>query len=180
MIIVRTAAPADLASALAVGRAAWIDAFRPIAGDDFVTAGLARWWTPDSLAPEIAAGRVLVAERAGPVVAMACVADRPGRLVIRRLYVLPAAQGSGVGSALMTEIVARAGARGISLSVLDGNRRAQTFYESRGFRVTGMEPDPDAPPHQLWMDRPRPATCGSSPSSRHHVAQRHIIQGGTS
>ena len=180
MITIRSAALADLDAVLAVGRAAWIDAFRLIAGDDFVTAGLARWWTPDSLAPEIAADRVLVAERREQVVAMACFVSRPEQLVVRRLYVLPTAQGTGVGSALMTDLVARAATRGLSLSFLDGNRRAQTFYEAHGFRVTGLVPDPDGPPHQVRMERPSHAATGSSPSFRHHVAHRHIIGGAAS
>lgn len=90
------------------------------------------------------------------------VAERPGRGVIgwacygpyradgRRLtraelyaiYVLPEHLGTGVGRALMTEILARSTADGfpdLALWVLKENAPARRFYERAGFAPDGVE-----------------------------------------
>lgn len=57
---------------------------------------------------------------------------------ICQVSVLPAAQGSGLGSALVVCALAsfqRAGLRSVSLSVTVDNRRAYGIYEALGFRV---------------------------------------------
>jgi GNAT superfamily N-acetyltransferase len=90
------------------------------------------------------------------------VAERPGRGVIgwacygpyradgRRLaraelyavYVLPEQLGTGVGRALMTEVLARSTADGfpdLALWVLKENAPARRFYERAGFAPDGVE-----------------------------------------
>ncbi|WP_433306979.1 N-acetyltransferase family protein [Actinoplanes sp. CA-030573] len=77
-------------------------------------------------------GRALPAERAG----YGFVAPDIPELTIG---VLPRARGRGVASALLAEIIRRAGesgVRGLSLSVEDGNA-ARRLYERAGFEVAG-------------------------------------------
>ncbi|WP_166296115.1 GNAT family N-acetyltransferase [Bradyrhizobium sp. 27S5] len=50
---------------------------------------------------------------------------------IEQLYVLPAAQGSGIGGALLE--IARQGADRLQLWTFQRNVRARRFYEARGF-----------------------------------------------
>jgi GNAT superfamily N-acetyltransferase len=50
---------------------------------------------------------------------------------IEQLYVLPAAQGSGIGGALLE--VAKQGAGRLQLWTFQRNVRARRFYEARGF-----------------------------------------------
>ncbi|MFB7273285.1 GNAT family N-acetyltransferase [Streptomyces sp. NPDC056244] len=95
-------------------------------------------------------GRVvdLVAERAGHVVGWGCcgpsrdedVPDRTAELYA--LYVLPERIGTGVGSALIDALTARAEAAGASslvLWVLAANDRARRFYTRAGFAPDGRE-----------------------------------------
>ncbi|MFD8969789.1 GNAT family N-acetyltransferase [Streptomyces sp. NPDC059568] len=95
-------------------------------------------------------GRVvdLVAERAGQVVGWGCcgpsrdedVPDRTAELYA--LYVLPERIGTGVGSALVDALTARAEAAGASslvLWVLAANDRARRFYAWAGFAPDGRE-----------------------------------------
>ncbi|MGW2053329.1 N-acetyltransferase family protein [Streptomyces sp. NPDC001840] len=95
-------------------------------------------------------GRVvdLVAERAGHVVGWGCcgpsrdedVPDRTAELYA--LYVLPERIGTGVGSALIDALTARAEAAGASsllLWVLAANDRARRFYTRTGFAPDGRE-----------------------------------------
>ncbi|MFG2570886.1 GNAT family N-acetyltransferase [Streptomyces sp. NPDC048567] len=58
------------------------------------------------------------------------------------IYVLPEQTGTGVGRALMTEVLARATAAGhpdLALWVLKENAPARRFYERAGFRTDGAE-----------------------------------------
>jgi DNA-binding MarR family transcriptional regulator/GNAT superfamily N-acetyltransferase len=62
------------------------------------------------------------------------------------LAVDPRARGRGVGSALLTRLVAAArdaGWPGMSLSVEDGNTGARILYERAGFRTVGRNGDSD-------------------------------------
>jgi putative acetyltransferase len=53
---------------------------------------------------------------------------------IDQLYVLPGAQGTGVGTALLG--IAKSQARSLSLWTFQRNDAARGFYEKRGFIVT--------------------------------------------
>jgi len=55
---------------------------------------------------------------------------------IKKLYILPAKQGQGIGKALMAVAVAHfAPSRALSLNVNTGNTRAIDFYKYNGFAV---------------------------------------------
>lgn len=67
---------------------------------------------------------------------------------IDQLYVMPQAQGDGVGSALLQ--IAKDGCAGLQLWTFQGNVRARRFYERRGFALVRQtdgdneEQEPDA------------------------------------
>jgi len=76
-------------------------------------------------------GLVLVAEDAGGIVAT-------GALVggeIGGVFVLPYAQGSGVGTSVMDELEHAALSLGLSSVELDVSLPSRGFYERRGYRV---------------------------------------------
>lgn len=80
-------------------------------------------------------GSVTVAEPGGPYAEV----GRPGELEFRMLGVAPAAQGRGVGRALVDAVVCRAhaiGARRVVLSSLDRMATAHRLYGRLGFRRT--------------------------------------------
>jgi ribosomal protein S18 acetylase RimI-like enzyme len=78
------------------------------------------------------------------VVGVLEVEDRPDTVYVANLQVLPTWQGRGLGTAVMHEVMRRADARGVSVSlqVLERNAGARRLYERLGFTRVA-----DAPPH---------------------------------
>lgn len=64
---------------------------------------------------------------------------QPTDLFLARLYLRPQAQGQGLGSAVLVDLLsqARALGRGVELQVLKVNARAQRFYARHGFERVG-------------------------------------------
>ncbi|WP_063781789.1 GNAT family N-acetyltransferase [Bradyrhizobium viridifuturi] len=77
--------------------------------------------------------------------------------LIEQLYVLPAAQGCGIGSALLD--IAKQGADRLQLWTFQRNARTRSFYEARGFVAVEQtdgsrneEKEPDV--RYLWTQVP--------------------------
>jgi GNAT superfamily N-acetyltransferase len=152
---VRQATAEDLDAVIHVGVTTWRATYPPITGEAYVEEGIAKWWAPDVVLPGIRAGTVLVAEVGDRVVAMASYSLFEDHLMLWKLYVLPDAQGSGAGSALLTEVIARAGELPVRLTHLVGNDRAHAVYERLGFIETATVPSPIAGgPEEIMMERP--------------------------
>lgn len=97
---------------------------------------------PDGVRAALAAGRMLVAERAGALVAC-CQLERRGRTAYFGMFsVSPALQGSGLGKAVLAEAerIARDewGATTMEMTVIAQREDLIAFYERRGFRRTGV------------------------------------------
>jgi GNAT superfamily N-acetyltransferase len=71
---------------------------------------------------------VWVAERDGEIVGVAALHDG----WLEQLYMLPAYQGMGIGSALLAKAM-EASPEGLNLWAFQRNERARAFYERRGF-----------------------------------------------
>ncbi len=152
-LLIRAADGNDLLAVLDVGHRTWPVTYGPIAGEEYVAMGLAKWWTKDATIPAIRAGRVTVAEVDGEVVGIASVGPHESHLALWKLYVLPEHQGRGIGSALLDSVVARATGDypQIRVSYLDGNTSAEGFYRSKGFVEIGRESGGDGIPESVWM-----------------------------
>ena len=153
-VTVRPATEADLPAIADVGRRTWPATYEPFTGPDYVARGLARWWSEEALRRGLP--RTLVAEdEAGQVIAMASYAPDGDALILWKLYVVPEAQGTGAGTALLHRVIADAAERytAVRLEYLDGNDHAARFYERNGFTFLKREPGPDGGPDSMWMER---------------------------
>jgi GNAT superfamily N-acetyltransferase len=120
--IIRRATDADARAAADIQIAAMRDAMPWL--PDLHTDDETRVWMRDVV---LAQREVWVAEEAGRAAAFVAI---EGDLV-GNLYVAPAAQGRGLGSALL-DVVKRERPRGFRLWVFQRNARARAFYEARG------------------------------------------------
>lgn len=153
MTAIRLAVPADVDGVLAVGRAAWPPVYTPLAGEEYVTEGLARWWTHEGTLPAIRDHRVWVADDAGDVVGMAMYGTADRVLDLWKLYVVPERQGEGIGGALLAHVLdaTQEAVDRVTLAYMSGNSAAGAFYERRGFVETGREPDLLGGPESVRM-----------------------------
>lgn len=137
---IRQGQPAERAALEALVAAAFLDYVRGIGRD---------WPGPyDWLAERLAKGEVWVVESiGGPLLGMAALSQDTGArtLTVDLLAVAPAAQGQGIGHALLAhaEALARAaGARAMHLHTVAEYDRLVRLYEGAGFRVTHTGPRP--------------------------------------
>ncbi len=87
---------------------------------------------PDGLAP----GRGLIASLDGTPVAYSIVeAQEDGALLLDHLFVLPEAQGRGIGKLLLRRAEDAARARGLKRLVLESDAHAERFYQRHGFET---------------------------------------------
>lgn len=158
-VTVRVARPPDLPAVRAFGETHIPDVYAPLLGPEAAARQVSTWWTDDYLAPGIAAGLVLVAERDGQILAVA----QHGRLgddhVVFKLYVAPAERGTGLGPRLVAAIddTLPPTAERLVVEHLAANERAAAFYEREGFVVDRVEPHDSGDPRRatVWRARPR-------------------------
>ena len=107
-------------------------------------------------------GRLLLATTmAGQVVGIGCLKHlRDGIGEIKRMYVRPAARGTGLGRALLESLLAKAKQAGYSHVRLDSAgfmEAAHSLYRSAGFREIESYPESEIPPefqkHWVFMER---------------------------
>lgn len=155
-VTVRTATLDDLEAVVAVGHRTWPVTYGPIAGDDYVAMGLAKWWSADACESPIRRGHTLVAEVDGEVVGVSVTGAVKDEVVLWKLYVVPEHHGAGVGTALLAEAVERAREHGYTVMRLahaDGNDAAHGFYAAHGFVDDHRETEADGIPDSMWMRR---------------------------
>ena len=149
---VRDAAPADLHAVMAMKAASWREAYGGLRDEGFfavaeaslnrqvehwrrhLAAGHALWLAED------ARGRCVGMAAAGP--SRADAGDGLPDTELYAMYVLAAAQGSGVADALLERAV---GEGPCHLRVLAGNGRARAFYARHGFTAEGTQEPLDGP-----------------------------------
>ncbi len=122
---------ANLDAAAEVHAAAWQASHAEICAPDFLAAHTAARQR-DYLKKKMESGsRIFLLTEAVPAGLISVTGD-----LIEDLYVLPACQGQGFGTALLNRAIAEC-AGTPRLWLLETNLRARRFYEERGFRPTG-------------------------------------------
>lgn len=97
-------------------------------------------WTAPMFAGELAAGHHYVVHRDadGVVDGYAGVALLGDEAEVHTIGVRPAAQGAGLGRALLRDLLAHSGRRRVVLDVRTDNAPAIALYESEGFVILGV------------------------------------------
>ena len=136
-VIVRLATPADAPNAIALVRASISELCVDDHQHDLAT--LERWLsnkTVESFLRWLAdPDSYLVVAELGDALQGVGSARKGGLVTL--LYVAPGRQGAGVGSAILSELEARAARWGDRELSLTSSRRARAFYERRGFVAAG-------------------------------------------
>lgn len=164
-IIIRPAEDRDLADLSAFSRQTFHETFVDGFGIPYPAADLDTFFA-ESFSPEALATRIddpdcvfWIAERDGQILAL-CHAGpnglphpdaKPGELELRRLYVAKSAQGLGLGTTLLTQVLDWMQERttgALWIGVWSGNLKAQKLYAAYGFEKVG---DYQYPVGQ-WMD----------------------------
>jgi ribosomal protein S18 acetylase RimI-like enzyme len=143
---IRRAVPDDVPDIIRIGEETWPIAYA-FAGADYIAAGLAQWWSVPAIQASLADTTTLVAVSDETVDGIGNIDLRGEIPVIWKLYVSPRAQSSGIGSALLRELIAVADGGPVRLEYLDGNARAAAFYARHGFTEIGREGS------SVWMER---------------------------
>jgi GNAT superfamily N-acetyltransferase len=146
--LIRRARPDEAETLLRIQREAAVAAFAHIFPPDrypFPDDGVRADWESALADPAI---EIYVLEIDGEPGASVAV----GYGFLRNLYVLPAHQGSGVGSTMHDHALDRLRALGFSeakLWTLEGNHGARRFYEQRGWSLNGETREVPFPPNPL-------------------------------
>ena len=142
---VRSASPRDLAAVSALLTRTWHDTYDKLYGSAKVGEITSSWHSVEALQRQLDApqSEFLVADDGAEIVGMAYarMVDR-GTAHLFQLYVDPVAQGTGLGRALLEELVGCfPDARRMELEVAGANERAIGFYGHHGFatRERGKE-----------------------------------------
>lgn len=157
MINIRTATPDDIEEIRAVGHAAWRDTYTPLFGAAYVERGLQEWWSADAIGAFINSPdyMFLVAQEDERIVGIALTQIRKDKsAMLRRLYLLRESRGTGVGTALIQETIARlpTGVESFWTSHVSVNGKAGAFYAAQGFIF-------DHPETELHGEEVVPVTC---------------------
>jgi GNAT superfamily N-acetyltransferase len=109
---------------------------KDLAKDHYSAEVIAGWMgerTPAYYEALIAHGRMIVAEQSGVIVGF--VDAEPGE--VTRLFLLPTASGSGLGSRLLQNGIEHARRGHDGPIKVEATLNAVGFYEKRGFRILG-------------------------------------------
>ena len=153
MIELRRAEVADVEAVREIGLKTWPVAYAGLASEEFITDGLAQWWSPEVVEWGIRNGITLVAAERDDLVGMVGLGREDDKWVMWKLYVLPEHQGMGIGKALLDAAIAALpeGTMELLLDVLVTNEKAIGFYRAQGFTEARATPDRDLGVDLMWM-----------------------------
>lgn len=153
-VVIKPATLEHVPAIQSIGLLTWPATFLPFTSPEYVLANLNTWWTREAVEHSVRIDRTVIAVDDNEVIGTLSLGECEGDSVIWKIYVVPAAQGRGIGSALMRHAIEVAGNdRALRLEYVQGNEHARGFYERHGFRHDCDE-DPGDGTITVWMRRP--------------------------
>lgn len=123
----------------------WHATYDDIYGVEKVNEITSRYHSLEALKKQLAKpySEFIIADDGADILGMAYASQKDHKLsILNQLYVHPEHQKKGVGSLLLAEVEsAFPGVFALQLEVIDKNRNAVEFYESRGFEKTSTKID---------------------------------------
>lgn len=160
-ITIRRMLGGDIASVRQVAQTTWAQTYQGIIPEAVQAEFLRRAYSNAALQRRMAQDVFLVAARDSTIIGFADFRPLgPGRAELAAIYVLPAAQGAGIGSRLLaTGLHALPDVRTLQLDVERENQIGRRFYEAKGFQISGeaIEQFAGADLHLVRMVLARPA-----------------------
>ncbi len=133
---IRTAGETDLEAIWRVHKAAIEETCATRYGSDVIGAWVERL-KPEGYRGVVQRGIVVIAEDDGTAIGFGQLDIAAGE--IQAVYVLPIAQGRGVGAALLAHLEEVAMTHGHSRLTLQATLNAEAFYAAHGWRMTGHD-----------------------------------------
>lgn len=130
---VRRATLDDVPAVMALAAAAWRDTYAGLLRLETIESFIDRAYSPRRLGSRITEDDFYIAEDDTGMVAFADAVDREDRLDLMAIYALPQRRNQGAGTALLEKLLDLFPGRNVSADVVNGNRKAEVFYERRGF-----------------------------------------------
>jgi len=150
---IRPAQEADLDGIARVGEITWPATYLTFAGADYVRHNLETYWSSSALQHALSDSLVfLVAVDDDEVTGVLEVGQFGSSPTMWRLYVMPARQGSGIGTALLHAAIDALpeGSTELVTEYTAGNDATGRWYELRGFTETHRDPRPQGL-DVVWM-----------------------------
>lgn len=142
---VRSATKEDLNAVHDLLVETWHATYDDIYGVEKVNEITSRYHSLEALKKQLAKpySEFIIADDGADILGMAYASQKDHKLsILNQLYVHPEHQKKGVGSLLLAEVEsAFPGVFALQLEVIDKNRNAVEFYESRGFEKTSTKID---------------------------------------
>ncbi|MDQ0998831.1 ribosomal protein S18 acetylase RimI-like enzyme [Phyllobacterium ifriqiyense] len=142
---VRSATKEDLNAVHDLLVETWHATYDDVYGVERVNEITSRYHSLEALKKQLAKpySEFIIADDGADILGMAYASQKDHKLsILNQLYVHPEHQKKGVGSLLLAEVEsAFPGVFALQLEVIDKNRNAVEFYESRGFEKTSTKID---------------------------------------
>jgi ribosomal protein S18 acetylase RimI-like enzyme len=138
-VTIRRMAAADIDGVRQVARTTWAQTYQGIIPEPVQAEFLSLAYSDGALQRRMTQDVFLVAVRDGAIVGFADFQRTgPNLADLAAIYVLPAAQGAGVGSQLLTTgLRALPDVRTLQLHVERDNQIGRRFYAAKGFQISG-------------------------------------------
>lgn len=140
-VIIRSMEEQDVTEVRKVARTTWHHTYEYIIPEPVRVRFLDSFYSEEAMRRRMANSLLLVAERDGAIVGFGnfFVSRRdPEEAELGAIYIMPEAQGTGIGTMLLKEGIGRLeGTKRLFVNVEKTNRTGRAFYDAKRFRVVG-------------------------------------------